>query len=65
MADVNGDGFITQEDRARGYDVYCGEDEDGNDIVKSLIPKLIFKLLIQVILSGSPEPPHHFHSFVK
>ncbi len=29
VADVNGDGFITPEDRAHTFDVFCGDGDDG------------------------------------
>lgn len=28
-ADIDGDGFITPEDRDRSYDMYCADGEDG------------------------------------
>ena len=34
-ADVDGDGVISQEDRERFYDAYCGDDEDGKNRVIS------------------------------
>ena len=29
VVDVNGNGFITPEDRAHTYDVFCGDGDDG------------------------------------
>ncbi len=33
LDDVDGDGFITQEELGLRYDVFCRNEEDGNDIV--------------------------------